>query len=408
MPKLLQINSNAVIGSTGRIVDQLGNLAIENGWVSYIAYGRNVGESKSQLIKIGNKISIGFHFLLSRAFDQHGFGSYFATKTLIRKIKEIKPDVVHLHNIHGYYLNVKLLFEYLAEANIPIIWTLHDFWSITGHCTAPVLFDCDKWQTTCNNCPCKNEYPKSITDNSKKNWIKKRTIFTLPEKMILVPVSNWLGNYISKSYMSIYPINVIHNGIEIDKFSNLPNKKIIEKYNLYNKFRILGVASGWNETNGFNKILDLSLLLPDDAIIILVGVTEEQIKILPKNIIGIRHIKDVTELSSYYALADLYINICKTHSFGLVNIESMACGTPVAVLRDSAGEEIISKDTGFLISDIKEILTIIKEVKAKGKSFYNDACMNRVKSMFNKDAKFSEYLNLYEEIHNDTYKWNKH
>lgn len=407
MPILLQINSNAVIGSTGRIADQLGDLAIQNGWVSYIAYGRHVGKSKSHLIKIGNKVSIGFHFLFSRLFDRHGFGSYFATQRFIRKVKKIKPDIVHLHNIHGYYINVKLLFQYLDEADIPIVWTLHDFWTITGHC-AYIPQNCTAWKNGCNECKCNNTYPKSIINNSSDNWKKKRLLFNLPDKIVITPVSEWLSNHIKKSILANHHIHIIYNGIDVSKFSSISDTLTRERYNIENKFILLGVATKWTTENGFDQILDFSKKLDKDEVIILVGVNASQQKELPNNVIGIAETNSLSELVEIYNNADILLNISSTVTFGLVTVEAMACGTPVIVQANTAGEEIITTNTGFIINDIIEVLPIIKEVKTKGKSHYSEACRKRAVEMFDKEVKFSEYLNLYEEISNGTFVWKKH
>jgi glycosyltransferase involved in cell wall biosynthesis len=406
MPTLLQINSNAVIGSTGRIAEQLGELALKNGWKSYIAYGRHVGGSKSLLIKIGNNVSVGVHFLLSKLFDSHGFGSYYATKRFIKKIKVINPDVIHLHNIHGYYINIKLLFEYLAETNIPIVWTLHDFWPITGHC-AYIPKGCDKWIEGCENCQCRKAYPSSLSDNSSANWKKKKAIFNLPDKIVITPVSQWLGNFVKRSYLSDFEIKVIYNGIDTNQFIPIKTNEPRKKYYIGDSFMILGVASKWTEENRYNEIIELSKKLRKNEIIFLVGISATQQRKLPSNIMGIHATDNISELVELYGTADLLLNISATVTFGLITVEAMACGTPVIVLDRTAGSEIVTTQSGFVINDINELFPIIDEVKSKGKAFYSNACRERVVKMFNKEDKFREYFNLYEDIFSGTFKWKK-
>ena len=256
MPTLLQINSNVIIGSTGRIVNQLGNLAIANGWKSYIAYGRSAGESKSKLIKIGDKISIASHYLLSRIFDLNGFGSYFATKKFITIIKAINPDVIHLHNIHGYYINIKLLFEYLSEVNIPIIWTLHDFWPITGHCAAPILFECEKWKTGCGKCPQLWDATYSyFFDRTSTAWDKMNKAFEEFDNLIVATVSPWLSSRaIQSPIFKNRDIVTIENGIDTTKnFYPKVNSHLKAYHNIASEKIILHVTAKFtNDENDLN------------------------------------------------------------------------------------------------------------------------------------------------------------
>lgn len=192
--KLLQINSIVNSGSTGRIAEEIGQTAIKAGWDSYIAYARKYGSSNSKLIKIGNNIDIKMHGLKTRMFDKHGLASKNATRNFITEIEKIKPDIIHLHNIHGYYINIEILFKYLKYSNIPIVWTLHDCWPITGHCTHFAFIGCEKWKSQCNNCPQKNSYPSSwLFDRSEKNFNLKKELFTSLPNLTLVPVSKWLA-----------------------------------------------------------------------------------------------------------------------------------------------------------------------------------------------------------------------
>ncbi len=164
-----------------------------------VCYGRQCNEKTNvNRYKIGNKISLGYHLIITRLFDAHGLGSICETRKLIRRIKEYQPDVVNLHNIHGYYINYKLLFKYLKEANIPVVWTLHDCWPFTGHCAYFDLAGCEKWKTGCEACPQKSSYPKSIwLDRSKKNYELKKDLFAgLAENLTIVTPSAWLAELV--------------------------------------------------------------------------------------------------------------------------------------------------------------------------------------------------------------------
>jgi putative colanic acid biosynthesis glycosyltransferase len=262
MKKLLQINSVINSGSTGRIAEEIGQLAMKNGWKSYIAHGRNNRPSQSETIKIGNDWDIKWHGLQTRLFDRHGLASMKATKKLVEKIKEVQPEIIHLHNLHGYYLNIEILFHYLATANIPIVWTLHDCWPMTGHCAYFSFIGCDKWKTQCEHCPQKKGYPASyLMDRSYQNYRLKKELFTSVRKMTLVPVSNWLATIIKDSFLKGYPIKTIYNGVDTTVFSPRESDEIREKNKIKDKFVLLGVANVWDQRKGLNDFIRLSRLI---------------------------------------------------------------------------------------------------------------------------------------------------
>ena len=212
MKKLLQINSVINYSSTGRIAEELGQGAIARGWESYVAFGRHERPSKSKLFKIGSDLDIKFHVLRTRLFDSHGLGSSKSTAQLVENIKIIKPDIIHLNNLHGYYLNIQVLFDFLAKVNIPIIWTLYDCWPFTGHCTYFDFVGCDKWKSECFNCPQLNQYPASyFLDRSKQNYQLKKNLFTSVDNLTIISNSNWLKNLIKQSYLKNYTTQVINS-----------------------------------------------------------------------------------------------------------------------------------------------------------------------------------------------------
>ena len=235
--KILQINSVCGIGSTGRIATDIHNILIEQGHESYIAYGRDLPKNCDNAIRIGTKIDNYTHVAKTRLLDKHGFGSKQATIEFIESVKELNPDIIHLHNIHGYYINIEILFNYLKEANKPVVWTLHDCWSFTGHCSHFDYIGCNKWRTGCFDCPQKQEYPKSIlVDNSKWNYNKKKAIFNGLKKLTIVTPSNWLAELVGDSFLKKYEIITINNGIDTAIFK-LRKSGFRYKYNLENKFK---------------------------------------------------------------------------------------------------------------------------------------------------------------------------
>jgi glycosyltransferase involved in cell wall biosynthesis len=401
MKSVLQINSVVNSGSTGRIAEEIGQIAIAAGWESYIAYGRHARTSQSKLIKIGSDWDIRMHGLQTRLFDRHGLASTAATREFVEQIKKIKPDIIHLHNIHGYYINIEILFRYLKDANIPVVWTLHDCWPITGHCAYFTFVECDKWKTQCFSCPQKKGYPSSyFLDRSKQNHKQKRKLFTSVHDITIVPVSNWLADIVKQSYLKDYPIRVINNGIDVNVFSPQSRDGIRLKYGLADKFVLLGVATAWGRRKGLHDFIELSKILKDDEIIVLVGLNENQIKILPENVIGISRTESVQQLAEFYSAADVFLNPTWEDSFPTTNLEALACGTPVVTYRTGGSPEALTPKTGFVVEqgDLASIRKAIDTVKSKGKAFYSAACRERATKMFNKNDRYAEYLQLYEQM----------
>lgn len=401
MKTLLQINVVVNYGSTGRIAEEIGQRAIQQGWESYIAYGRYPRDSKSKTIRIGSDRDVRFHGLQTMLFDRHGLASVKPTRKLIETIKELKPDIIHLHNIHGYYINYEILFDHLRTSKIPVVWTFHDCWAMTGHCVHFEFVGCDKWKKQCHKCPLKTKYPASfLIDRSRSSFIRKKRIFNSVERMTLVPVSQWLGNIIKSSYLSAYPIHVISNGINLDVFVPKIENVISSKYKLSGYFIILGVAHIWSERKGLNDFFELSKMLPEDCKIVLVGLTEKQQKVLPINIIGISRTENVEQLAEIYSTADLYVNPTWEDNFPTTNIEALACGTPVLTYSTGGSVEAVTPETGFIVEqgDLNGIISAIKEVREKGKAHYNKVCRERAVQFFDKDVRYQDYIDLYHSL----------
>lgn len=397
--KLLQINATANIGATGRIAEQIGIVAIEHNWKSYIAYGRDAGESASNLLKIGNKVDQLNHLLKTRLLDRHGFGSTKATKKLTKEIEEINPDVIHLNNLHGYYLNVEILFNFLKIINKPVFWSLYDCWAFTGHCAYFDLVGCEKWKNECNRCPLTSDYPTSwLKDNSKENFNEKKNIFIGLENLTIITNSQWLGDQVSQSYLKDYPIEIIKNGIDTEAFKPVDTESEKHELSIDGKFIILGVANQWLERKGFSDFIKLSKFLKDDEVILLDNINEEQRKELPPNILGLNKAKGVKELAILYSMANVFVNPTYADNFPTTNLEALACGTPVITYNTGGSPESINEDTGYVVEkgNIANLAQAISLIRSNPEKFKSQTCRTRAEQNFNYKIQFPKYLSLFE------------
>lgn len=397
MPKLLMINVCANWGSTGRIAEQIGVLAQKNGWDVYMAYGGSSNPSSLSLIKIGNRLNRIIHYFFFRYFDREGLGSIITTWFFVKKIKKIKPDVVHLHNIHGHYLNYRLLFRTLKEMNVPVVWTLHDTWAITGHCYSLKKNDCEKWKTGCYDC-IKSE--RCSFEHSKHNYEIKRKTFTSYNKITFVTVSHWLANIVKESYLKDYPLRVVYNGVDIELFKPVNDGTIRSKYKLENKYILLGVATTWSNNKGLADYKKLCYYLPDTFKIVLLGLTNQQIDSLPDKILGLKRTSSSAELVQWYSLASVVLSLSYGESMGLTPIEGMACGTPAIVYDNTAQPELISNDTGVVVEtgNVDDVRQAVIEICKKPKAYYCDNCRKRATSFFEKEKQYFEYINIYKNV----------
>lgn len=392
--KILQINSTCGFGSTGRIAVDILNTVCENGGEGLICYGRGEAPSGVPSYKIGSETLVKIHGVLSRVTDRQGFYSTNATKALVRKIEEYGPDIIHLHNIHGYYLDIRVLFDYLKQCGKPIVWTLHDCWAFTGHCAHFTVAGCDKWKTGCNNCPSKKEYPQSLfLDNSGKNYNEKKALFTAVDNMHIITPSYWLRDTARQSFLAKYPIEAIYNGIDLEIFKKT-DSDFREKYNLQDKKTVLGVANVWQENKGLGDFIKLSNVLPDEYRIVLVGLTEKQISSLPKKIIGISRTENLLQLVQIYSAADVYVNASREETMGLTTVEALACGTPAVVYNETAVPEVVDSTCGTVVKsgDIDALLNAVCSV-----SFSQESCRKRAE-LFEKNKQYNKYIGLYKDI----------
>ena len=398
MPTLLQINTTANWGSTGKIAEQIGLHAMANGWRSIIAYGYYLNPSKSELIKIGSKWSVRWHRQISKYGMGDGRASKCATKALIKQIEAIKPDIIHLHNIHGLYLNYPILFDYLNSIGIPVVWTMHDCWPFTGRCAYFDTVQCTRWQRGCGECPALKLYPKTKRDTSAENFELKRKLFTAKQQLVLVPVSNWLEGLVGQSMLRECRCQTIHNGIDIESFKPTTINSL---RGVSDKHLILGVAAQWEARKGLEEFYKLRDRLDIDTYdIALIGLSDEQIAALPAGITGIRRTQNVGELAAYYTRASVFVNPTYSDNYPTTNLEAMACGTPVITYRTGGSPEALTPDTGVVVEqgDIEALTEAITMVCDKGKEHYHEACRRRAEEHFDRQICFDKYLDLYNEL----------
>ena len=405
--KLLQINVTVNVGSTGRIAEQIGSAVMAKGGESYIAHGIGSVVSKSKVVTIASRWNYRLHRNLSKWTDMQGRFSTLVTMRLVRKIKKITPDIIHLHNIHGSYINYKVLFNYLRNANIPVVWTLHDCWPMTGHCAHFAYAKCERWKTGCYNCPERKSYPTSkFFDRSRKNYIDKREVFTSVKNITLVPVSNWLGEIAKESYLKACKIEVIHNGIDINTFVPDTENQLKAQYNISTDKRIvLGVASPWGKRKGFDDFISLSKLLSQDKYqVVLIGLSDKQRQLLPDGVIGLLRTGSVEELAQWYSAADVFVNLTYEDSYPTTNLEAISCGTPVVTYKTGGSPESITPYTGRVVEqgDLESVVEAIEELCAKDRDEMRERCREYAVAHFDKQDCFNKYVDLYEKLINQT------
>lgn len=389
------------MGSTGRIAEGIAAMAAKHGWDCYMVHGqRYVNPSAYTSYQVSSSIEERIHFIKSTLFDAQGRGSRLATKQLVKFLKEISPDVVHIHNIHGCYINYQILFDYLTRENIPIIWTLHDCWSFTGHCMYFDRIECDRWKKGCFNCPQKKFFPRSIIDRSARNYAIKKSVFCKADNIVMVPVSEWLCSLLQQSFLGSKRNLVIHNGIDLSIFKPVVETGVRSNYSLGNKRILLGVANGFSGRKGLDDFILLSKHLSEEQVIVLVGAKETEISQVPKQIIALPRTNSQQELVSFYSSADIFLNLTYEDNFPTTNLEALACGTPVITYQTGGSPEAIDENTGIVVpqGDIRQLEVAINKILTRGKDAYSNACRKRALSCFDKSERFEDYIKLYEEL----------
>lgn len=394
--KIVQI-ACASLGGIGRLTRDISDTLNKSNYENYIAYGRGQIIDPKRDFMFGNKIEVMTHVLMTRLTDRTAFYSKSGTSELINFLQETNPDLIHLHNLHGYYLNIQMLFDYLKDTNKPVVWTLHDCWSFTGHCANFDAVQCEQWKTKCTKCVQLRTYPKCYgLGNVGDNFDLKKEIFTNVPSLTLVTPSQWLHNLVKESYLKDYDVKVIRNGIDVGVFSpKLPNN--LSKYNLPNKKLVLGVASSWSDRKGLSDFLALSKLLPEDYAIVLVGLDKKQYEKIPSNIIGIMHTENAQELAEIYSKAHIFVNLTYEDNFPTTNLEALACGTSVLTYKTGGSPEAITPEVGYVVNqgDLSGVKCVIQTHEKNERSIIN--CRNFAKR-YDKDICFNEYSLLYQSI----------
>lgn len=399
--KVLQVNTVCGTGSVGRIALDLYRVIEEKGSECLIAYGRGSAPERINTIKVNSKFDFYSHVLYQFVTGANGFASVRSTKKLIQKIDQYNPDIIHLHNIHGFYLNIELFFSYLKKVDKPVIWTLHDCWSFTGHCAYFDYAQCDKWKTGCYDCKqYKNAYPYGLLhDNSVYNYKKKKEIFNGLNNLTIVTPSKWLKEYVKQSFLKNYPVQVIYNGIDLSQFK--PSKgELTKRFKKDGKHVILGVANRWEPRKGFKYFVDLAAMLSEQYQIILVGLNDKQKKLLPSNIIGITRTNHVNELAQLYTLASVYVNATVEDNFPTTNIEALACNTPVITFATGGSVESVEKESGLVVpkGDITKLKEAVEYICNHQGEYSN---LTDKAEKYNKNDRFQEYIDLYQKVYED-------
>lgn len=399
--KVLMINVVCGIGSTGRICTDLAEILEARGDSCKIIYGRSNAPVKygKYAIKIGGKLNVPMHVLRSRVFDCVGFGSKIATKKIIKTIKDYDPDIIHLHNLHGYYINVKVLFDYLKKSGKKVFWSFYDCWAFTGHCSHFDYNGCDGWENGCKKCKFKKDYPTSlIFSRSRRNYAKKKAIFSDVENLHVIVPSRWMKGLVEKSFFNTYPVHLLPNGIDLNSFTE--NDSVTkEKIGAEGKFVVLGVANVLGKMKGIAEFNYLADNLPTDKYkIVLIGALNKSVKI-SGNIVHINRTHNITELCGYYSVADVFVNPTYQETQGLTTIEALACKTPVIVYNSGGAAECVTEKCGIIVDrgDKEGLLNAVISI-AEDPARFDKAEILKQAEKFDKYKLYESFIREYESI----------
>ncbi len=393
--KVLQITAFSGWGCTGRIAVGIYDTLVREGHDCVIAWGRtNTAPNNVKTIKIGSGIDQNIHGLYTRITDRCGFASKKATEKFIVEIENYKPDIIQLHIIHGYYINLEVLFTYIKKKNIPVVWTFHDCWAFTGHCPYFDLVACEKWKTGCYNCEQKTHHPTSwFLDASSWNWEKKRDLYGDYPALTVVTPSKWLAGLVGDSFLKDRRVEVINNGIDLNVFRPTYGK-YFDKYDIKDKKIVLGVSSTWVKGKGLFDFYKIADHLGEDYQVVLVGLSQEQLKQLPRSILGIARTDSVAELAEIYTAASVFVNPTYEDNYPTTNLEALACGTPVVTYETGGSVEAVTESGHGVVvkqGNIEEVVTAIKE---RCLTLPEKKCLYRCDATQN----YEKYVELYMDI----------
>lgn len=396
--KVLQINAVLEYGSTGRNAIELSDFLEKNGHESWIAYSKCLKPTKNSY-RINSDFDAKFHGLMSRITGLQGYFSYFATKKFINFMKKEKFDIVILGNLHGNFINLPLLFKYFCKYDVPVVVVLHDCFMYTGKCCHYTTNNCFMWQNECKNCAFfRNDNPSWFFDRTKKMFSLKKAYYDKTDKLAVIGVSKWITSEAKKSMLrNAKIIECIYNWVDLNTFFSQKND-LKNKYQIADKFVILGVASGWSENKGIEKFYELSDNLPNDCQIVLVGKNNN--KKICENISYIDETHDVFELVQIYNMADMFLNLSLEESFGKVSAEALSCGLPVVTTSATANPELIGENCGYVLENrnIDTILKYINIVKENKKEFYSDCARKFAEESFDREKNSEKYFDVFNEL----------
>ena len=398
--KVLIINSHFSAGGPPNIVNGIYDVLIETGIECKIAAARNEVVKNKDSFVIESKLTVLSNAIFSRLFDNEGLNAKLATKRLLKFIKDYNPDIIHLHNLHGYYINIEILFDYLRRCDKRIVWTLHDCWAFTGHGALCSSIACTKWINGCFKCPLQKDYPKSFIDKSKRNYLIKKRVFSGIPNLVIVTPSKWLRQCVKQSFLKNYDVEIINNGIDQSKFFYRNSNYLAEKYNLFGKTILLAVANVWNKNKGFNDFMELSKLLKDDSVIVMVGLNEKQLASIPSNVVGLGKTKNIDELIEIYQSSNFFVNLTYCDTYPTVNIEALSCGLPVITYNTGGSPEIIDDLYSTVVEQgnvtkIADTIDILKCKEIDRNYIAKYACR------FDRKATFMEYIKIFKGLRNE-------
>lgn len=391
--RVLCVSVTAGDDSTGRIANQICEGIIKEGGQALLVYGRGRPADAVPCYKMATLPEVLFHVAYTRLTDRHGLASAHATRRLIRKIEEFKPDVVHLHNIHGYYVNYPILFNYLAEQHIPAVWTLHDCWAFTGHCA--YFRDCEGWRNGCTmNCPRKNSYPSSLRSASGTNYASKLAHFSQQGLHLTgIGVSDWITRIAGETTLKGIPLTTIHNGVDTEIFH--PGAVKVPEHPI-----LLGVARKWEERKGLDDFVRLADCLPGHWRIRLVGIPAKLQKKLPERIEAVPYVDSVTDMATEYASATVFANLTYADAFPLTNLEALACGTPVVTYRSGGAADAITGECGRVVEPGCDMTTLTKAI-IEAAALDRRKCRSHAVSNYSLEKMQKNYYDLLNEVHSN-------
>lgn len=397
--RVFQLNTFCGVKSTGRIACEIAKLVKEDGGECRIGYGVPGISADSEIfaLRIGTTVERKLHAVMRKLLDAEGYGSWFATRKLVRRMQEYKPDLIHLHNLHGCYLHLPMLFRCLRRLDIPVVWTLHDCWPFTGHCAYFDYSGCDRWKTGCHHCPQQNSYPVCIGfDGSRRNHRMKKKAFSIPRNLTFVAPCEWMTKHLKASCLGHFPSRVIVNGVNLNVFHPVQSD-LRERYGLQNKKLCLAVAAEWDQRKGLSFLCEAAKRLGKGYAFVVIGLNDDQIASLPEEMIGIRNTADTQELAAWYTAADCLVNPTLEDNMPMVNLEALACGTPVVMFETGGCPEAIDSSCGIVVpqGDTAELCEAVE--KAASGSFSAQNCINRAQR-FDCSFTFQNYLALYKEL----------